>query len=256
MKIVFIGAGNLATRLSLAIEAGGKHEIVQIYSRTEPSAKALAGLLHCNWTTSFQNVDNAADLYIFALKDDALAEAISWIAPNAGLWVHTAGSVEMTVFKGHVERYGVLYPLQTFSKKREVDFEHIPFILEATSKKDEDILYYLASSLSRVVRFYKSDQRIYLHLAAVFACNFTNHMYDIATTILQEQGIPGNLLLPLIDETAAKVHEMTPREAQTGPAVRYDVKVIEKHLALLTDEAHRDLYERISQNIHKETKHE
>lgn len=255
LKVVFIGSGNLATQLSLAMKKAGV-QILQVYSRTEAHATELAIRLQCSWTTSTEKIRKDADLYIFALKDSALEEAIRTIQPNNALWVHTAGSVPMDIFKGHVDRYGVLYPLQTFSKKRDVDFEHIPFILEATSKADEDILYYLASDLSRTVRFYSSEQRRYLHLSAVFACNFTNHLYDLAGQIITEQGIPQDLLLPLIEETAAKVRDMTPREAQTGPAVRYDQEVIRRQLELLDDPERKELYKRLSDSIHKEFSHE
>lgn len=254
-KIVFIGAGNLATQLSQAMKKAGA-EILQVYSRTEVHASELAIRIRCGWTVSTEKIRPDADIYIFALKDDALEDTIRRIKPNAGLWVHTAGSVPMDIFKGHVARYGVLYPLQTFSRKRMADFEHIPFILEANSKADEDILYYLASDLSRTVRFYSSDRRRYLHLAAVFACNFTNHLYDLAGRIVEEQGIPQDLLLPLIDETAAKVHLMTPREAQTGPAIRYDRTVIDRQMELLTDPDRKDIYKLLSDSIHKENKNE
>ncbi len=249
MRVVFIGAGNLATRLSLAMSRAGM-EILQVYSRTAARAEALAGKLGCVWTDALDAVSPDADLYLFALKDTALREVIAGMRPNGGLWAHTAGSMPLSVFAGATERYGVMYPLQTFSVEREVDFKRIPFFLEASSAREEALLKKVAGTLSDDVRPLSSEKRKYLHLAAVFACNFTNHMYALAERILRERGIPGEVLLPLIDETAAKVHELSPERAQTGPAVRYDRNVIDKHLALLRDPDVRDLYERISANIY------
>lgn len=146
--------------------------------------------------------------------------------------------------------------MQTFSKTREVDFSVIPFFLEANTSENAGKLQQLAEKLSGNVRFLSSDKRKCLHLAAVFACNFTNHIYALAVKLLQEQDIPANVLLPLIDETAAKIHTMPPKVAQTGPAIRYDENVINKHLAMLGDSDMRSIYQLISQSIHKEAQHE
>lgn len=252
MKVVFLGSGNLATRLSLEMKRKG-FDIRQVYSHTPVHAEQLANRLQCNWTYLPGKVEIDADLYIFALKDTVLEPLIARIAPNGGLWVHTAGSMPMDVFKGHTARYGVLYPMQTFSKERAVDFRAIPFFLEANNEADTELLRDVAGQLSDHVRILSSESRKYLHLAAVFACNFTNHLYALAAKLLQEQGIPSEVLLPLIDETASKVHAMPAQEAQTGPAIRYDENVINKHLALL--EAHPEMqtiYQLMSQSIHKE----
>lgn len=255
MKVIFIGAGNLATRLSQEMLQKGM-QIIQVYSQTEASAECLAKQLDCPWTTDTDAVEPNGDLYVFSVKDTVLADLISRIKPNQGLWVHTAGSMPMSVFEGHVARYGVLYPLQTFSKVRPVDFSVIPFFLEANTPKVEKLLQAIATSLSGNVRILSSEKRKSLHLAAVFACNFTNHIYALAGKLLKGQGIPMDVLLPLIDETAAKVHAMTPMEAQTGPAVRYDENVIKKHLEMLADPGMQSIYQLISQSIHKEAQHE
>ena len=215
-------------------------QIGQVYSHTPENAQQLAALLGCPWTTDPETVDTDADLYVFSLKDTVLADVIARVRPNEGLWVHTAGSMPMDVFNGHTANYGVLYPMQTFSKTREVDFNVI----------------HLAEKLSGNIRFLSSDKRKSLHLAAVFACNFTNHIYALAVKLLEEQDIPADVLLPLIDETAAKIHTMPPRVAQTGPAIRYDENVINKHLAMLGDSDMRSIYRLISQSIHKEAQHE
>ena len=255
MRVVFVGAGNLATRLSLEMRKSGM-SIGQVYSHTSEHAKILADELGCGWTVIPEEIVEDADLYVFSLKDAVLQDVIARVKPNNGLWVHTAGSMPISVFEGLTARYGVVYPLQTFSKSREVDFKKIPFFLEANSSEDEKVLGEVARALSSDVRFLSSEKRMNLHLAAVFACNFTNHMYALAEKILEEQQIPGEVLLPLIDETAAKVHVMSPAQAQTGPAIRYDENVINKHMAMLKDPDMRNLYELISRSIHKEARHE
>ena len=255
MRVVFVGAGNLATRLSLEMRKSGM-SIGQVYSHTSEHAKILADELGCGWTVVPEDIVEDADLYVFSLKDAVLQDVIARVKPNNGLWVHTAGSMPISVFEGLTARYGVVYPLQTFSKSREVDFKKIPFFLEANSSEDEMVLGEVARALSNDVRFLSSEKRKNLHLAAVFACNFTNHMYALAEKILEEQQIPGEVLLPLIDETAAKVHVMSPVRAQTGPAIRYDENVINKHMAMLKDPDMRNLYELISRSIHKEARHE
>lgn len=255
MKIVCIGAGNLATRLSLAMQRAGMR-VGQVYSHTAASASQLAARLECPWTTDLSALLPDADLYVFSLKDTALADVISQVKPNNGLWVHTAGSMPMDVFKGYASRYGVIYPLQTFSKEREVDFDTIPFFLEVANEQDAVFLRNVAGSLSGDVRFMPSDKRKSLHLAAVFACNFTNHIYALAGKLLAEQSIPFDVLLPLIDETAAKIHTLSPAAAQTGPAIRYDENVINKHLAMLADPDMKAIYRLLSQSIHKEALHE
>lgn len=255
MKIVFVGAGNLATRLSLVMHRVGM-QITQVYSYTEENAVRLASRLGCGWTTDLSALQPDADLYVFSLKDAALAEAIAGVKPNDGLWVHTAGSMPMNVFEGYARRYGVLYPLQTFNKEREVKFETIPFFLEANTAEDASYLKNIASALSENVRFMSSEKRRHLHLAAVFACNFTNHIYALAYKLLEKEDIPADVLLPLIDETASKVHSMPPSMAQTGPAIRYDENVINKHMAMLDDPDMKAIYRLLSQSIHKETQNE
>lgn len=252
MRIVCIGSGNLATNLTLAWKEAGIL-VEQVFSRTEANARALAEQLGCAWTTSTEEIINDADLYLFSLKDSALETVASRLPGNNGLWVHTAGSMPLAVFKPFATRRGVLYPLQTFSKGRRIDLGNVPFFLEANSEEDGAILEQLARAVSRDVRFLPSEKRRHLHLAAVFACNFVNHIYALADDILREEGIPFEVLLPLIDETAAKVHRLTPREAQTGPAIRYDENVINKHLAMLDKMPElKALYETLSRSIHKE----
>jgi predicted short-subunit dehydrogenase-like oxidoreductase (DUF2520 family) len=252
MKIVFIGAGNLATCVSLEMQRAGM-TVAQIYSRSRESAEPLAKKLNCQWTTDIGEVMPDADLYIFSLKDTVLPEIIAQMKPNGGLWVHTAGSVPMQVFEGKVKRYGVFYPLQTFSKKRRVKLDQAPIFLEVNNPDDMKMLKKIAIALSGNAQELDSEKRKYLHLAAVFACNFTNHMYLLASKILEEQGASTDLLLPLITETAMKLGEISPEEAQTGPAVRFDKEIMDKQIAMLPDLGVQTIYRLISQNIHKES---
>lgn len=255
MKIVFIGAGNLATRLSLEMQRVG-FTIAQIYSRTQANARSLGERIGCRWTDRIEAVTEDADVYIFSVKDAVLPDLISKMKANNGVWIHTAGSMPLDVFEGKTSRYGVMYPLQTFSKSRSVTFSVIPFFLEANTAEVGSFLQNIASALSEQIRFLSSDKRKKLHLAAVFACNFTNHIYAISAKLLEEEGIDPKVLLPLIDETASKIHTLPPAQAQTGPAVRYDENVIRKHLTMLEDPDLKAIYQLLSKSIHKEALHE
>ena len=148
MRVVFVGAGNLATRLSLEMRKSGM-SIGQVYSHTSEHAKILADELGCGWTVVPEDIVEDADLYVFSLKDAVLQDVIARVKPNNGLWVHTAGSMPISVFEGLTARYGVVYPLQTFSKSREVDFKKIPFFLEANSSEDEKVLGEVLPKLHR-----------------------------------------------------------------------------------------------------------
>lgn len=248
-KIVFIGAGNLATRLSIEMKKDG-FEILQVYSHTELSAQTLSHQLGCSYTTALSEIRTDADLYIFSVKDAVLDQMIAQIPTNNGLWVHTAGSMPMEIFGNYHDRYGIIYPLQTFTKQKVVDFSVIPFFIECNSQQDLQALQLVAQRITNKVIVADSEQRKYIHLAAVFACNFANHMFDIAATLMKEHGLPFEALLPLIEETALKVKKISPHNAQTGPAIRYDKNVMNRHIGLLKDERLKQLYQLISQNIH------
>lgn len=252
MKVVIVGSGNVATHLSLALASLEGIEICQVYSPTEAHAEILAERLNCDFVTNPNQIRKDADVYLFALKDQALETVIRAVPANDGLWLHTSGSMPMQVFAGYTERYGVLYPLQTFSKSREISFRGIPLFIECHREEDKNCLEELARRLSGKVCELSSEKRRSLHLAAVFACNFTNHIYALAEEILAKEGLSRDYLFPLIDETAAKVHELPAQEAQTGPAIRYDENIINKHLGMLADDPDvQTLYRLLSQSIHK-----
>ncbi len=248
MRIVLIGAGNLATQLGIELFRKG-HEIVQVYSRTEQSGKVLAQQLCSQPTTEIAQIDTSADLYLFSIKDDALPAILSQMKPNDGIWAHTAGSISMSIFELFTQHYGVFYPLQTFSKSREVDFATIPIYIESNNSENLETLKFLGKSISEKVIEATSEQRKQLHLAAVFACNFTNRMYAIAAKLLEDKGLNFNQLLPLIDETAKKVHELHPIDAQTGPATRFDETIINNHINALSDGELKHIYYILSENI-------
>lgn len=250
-RIALIGAGNVATHLGMGWQKAG-WEIVQVYSRTETSASELASRLQVPFVTSLEEVCCDADVYVVMVKDAVLAELVPALVKGRerALFVHTAGSMPMSVWEGHAQRYGVLYPMQTFSKQREVDFASVSFFVEAGGAEERKILKELSLSLSQKVYEATSAQRTYLHMAAVFACNFANHMYALSARLLEKQGLPFDAMLPLIDETARKVHILHPAEAQTGPAVRKDSNVMNKHLDMLADTPDlQDIYGMISKSI-------
>ena len=231
MTVVLIGRGRLATNLLPALQQAG-HEVVSINSRT------LEGL------------PLEADVFIVAVKDSALEEVIRRATKGREqqLFVHTAGSMPMSLFEGYTSRYGVFYPMQTFSKERLVDFAEIPLFIEG----DDPAIRQLAESISRRVYELSTEARKYLHLSAVFACNFVNHCYALSAALLEQHGLPFDVMLPLIDETARKVHELHPHDAQTGPAVRYDENVIRMQTALLADNPElQQIYELLSLDIHR-----
>jgi predicted short-subunit dehydrogenase-like oxidoreductase (DUF2520 family) len=253
VSIVIIGSGNLATQLSLALRDAGK-DIVQVYRRTEDHARQLADKIGCDFTVRLEDVRRDADIYILSIKDDAISEVAATLCSSRrnALFVHTAGSVPMSVFSPFASHYGVLYPMQTFSKNRHVDFHPIPCFIEASDAQSLDIIRSIAESVSENVVEADSNRRKKLHLAAVLACNLTNHCYRLAERVLEEEAIDFRLYLPLIEETARKVSFLSPREAQTGPMVRYDTGVMEMQLRLLPDERTRQIYRLMADSIHED----
>lgn len=248
-----IGAGNVAWHFSHALKSTG-YKPIGVYSYTIAHAIHLATDLFCEAFNELNAIPPNAGIYIIAVKDDAIAQIVATLGkliPSA-LFAHTAGSVSIDVFKNSgITRYGVVYPLQTLSEKRAIDFKAVPLFIEGSNADTERTLYKLASSISNVQpQFTTSANRKKLHLAAVFASNFANHCFTCAKELTDNAGIDFKELLPLIDETCAKIHVLTPIEAQTGPAVRYDTKVMESQEALLSGNMRR-IYEVMSQSIHK-----
>ena len=250
MKVTLIGSGNLATNLGHALREA-QVEILQIYSRTEANARRLADELCVEaYTSQITNINCRSDVYIVAVKDDVLenvGRTLREVLPDK-LVVHTAGSMPMDVLTG--EHRGVFYPMQTFSRQRIVPFAHIPLFLEANREEDLKVLHRLAERLTDSIFELSSDDRKWLHIAAVFCCNFTNHMASLSAQLLESHNIPFRVMLPLMEETIAKLHQLPPRRAQTGPAVRGDERVMQCHLQALKDEPEMaQIYEILSKSI-------
>jgi len=228
MRIVIIGSGNVATHLAKALYSA-QQSIEQVYSRNISNAKLLAAEVGAKAIDDLQTIAPTADLYVVSVKDDALASVIANMPLVNGVVVHTAGSISVDVLV-RFPNYGVFYPFQTFTKHSDIDFSQIPVLIESNSQSITKSLIGLASKLSNIVLEADSKQRGNLHISAVFACNFVNHMYRLADELLSVNDLPFGLLHPLIKETAEKVQKLPPSQTQTGPAGRNDVKIIEKHL--------------------------
>lgn len=252
-KTILVGAGNVASHLAPALLEAGVN-LCQIYSRTPETARELGMKTGITYTSDLVSVYPDGDIYIFCVKDDALESVIKSIRiNNNALLLHTSGSLHMDVFKSYSKHYGVLYPLQTFTKKRALNFREIPLCIEAVDSATLSEVKELAEMLSDCVEEVSSEKRKTLHLAAVFACNFVNHLYGIAGKILMKDGLDPLMLRPLIFETAHKVMLMTPEQAQTGPARRRDESIMAMHRSLLkNDRKLLNLYIELSESIQAE----
>lgn len=249
MKAVMIGAGNVATNLVRALSATGI-EVVQVYSHTFAHARELADTVNAGATDDLSALEAGADIYIISVKDDAIVNVVSSIPDNGALWVHTSGSIPMTVFEGRRQRYGVFYPMQSFSKQIATDFTEVPFFIEAVNDGVALEIEALAQRLSQRVFHATSEQRRRLHIAAVFACNFANHLWTLADDVLRDAELPFDVMLPLISTTVDKLKRLSPAESQTGPAMRRDHRVMQSHMDML-DKDKALIYKTLSDNIMK-----
>jgi len=251
-RVSIVGAGNVGHNFGLAFKQAG-YLIHEIYSRTQDSAIVLSERLNCNFTTDLSQLDPGADLYIIAVNDDALPEIIDNFPFKDKLTAHTSGATSLEVFKGKdFKDYGIFYPVQSFSKEDTESLAPIPICVEATKEENEALLMSFGRSLSMKVYHLDSEKRKALHVAAVFANNFSNHMYAISEELLSDADISFEIIRPLIETTAKKISRKKPADIQTGPAVRNDRKIIEKHLEHL--KAHPDyqtLYRAITESILK-----
>ena len=252
-KIILIGAGNVAHHLAGALLKAGEN-LCQIYSRTLDSARQLGMRTGISYTAEVNEVYPDGNIYIFCVSDDILPSIIKTIRiPYDALILHTSGSQPMDVFKSYSKHYGVIYPIQTFSKKRELDFKEIPLCVEGNTVPVKERIKKLAEKLSDKIYEIDSAQRKELHLAAVFASNFPNYLYQVAGKLLENQGLSFAMLRPLIFETAHKVMLLNPEEAQTGPAKRGDESIMNMHKNMLkNDKDLLKIYTILSEGI-KET---
>lgn len=245
IKVIIIGSGNVAQHLIQAFNKSKKIDVVQAFSRQK---QALAHLLDSHKITNNFNAIQEADLYIIAVSDDAIASVSSQLPFENRLVTHTSGSVSIATLDKK-NRNGIFYPLQTFSKKAEVDFSQIPICLESENETDFEFLKKVAKIISHNVYEINSEQRKALHVAAVFVNNFVNQLYQMGNEICIENKIPFEILQPLIQETAKKIMRLSPKEAQTGPAIRNDQQTIATHLDFLTDENQKNIYKILTQSI-------
>ncbi|MCM1293481.1 MAG: F420-dependent NADP oxidoreductase [Bacteroides sp.] len=252
LRTVVIGSGNVASAIVPELKKVGAVDVCQVYSPTMAHAQQLADKLgKCTATDRPEDVVSDAELYFVAVKDDAIA-GLAYVMPrNDAIWLHTSGGVESSKLAALTSHYGVFYPLQTFSKGVNVDVSCIPVFVEGSN----EATLWVAENMARMLtdKVYEADgpKRARLHAAAVFACNFTNHLWAISDDILRrETGTDLSVLEPLLQETMRKALSMRPADGQTGPAVRGDRGVIEKHKSLLTGEE-AEIYEYLSQKIMK-----
>lgn len=245
MQIVIIGSGNVAYHLAKAFVLNNI-PLVQIFGRNEKEGKAISEELNIPYSSDSLK---DADLYIICVSDNSVEDVSKLILKKNCLVAHTSGSMPKEILAGQY-RKSSFYPLQTFSKSKELEYEKIPFFVEAENEADKKILFELASKISENVMESSYEKRKYIHLTAVFACNFVNHLFARAKEISDSQQIPFDYFLPLIDETVQKIHEIEPKSAQTGPAVRNDVRVLELHEQLLKNES-LEIYKTMNHSIKK-----
>ncbi len=254
IKIVLVGAGNAGYHLGIHLS---EHtELLQVFSRTEGKARRLSRLTNVPFTTSLAALNKAADIYMLAIHDDGIsgvADQLFKLGLSDKLVCHTSGATPISVFeKSGLRRYGIFYPLQTFSIGRPADFEQIPFIVDANNAGDAAILDNLAALFTKKIYHLSDEKRAALHVAAVFVNNFTNHLFDSGKRIMDLETLPFELLLPLILETVDKLKSANPADVQTGPAIRGDVKTIARHLDYLTKYPDlRELYVTLTNSIRK-----
>lgn len=249
MRVVIIGAGNVASVLGRRIKKAG-HDIIQVVSRSWESAAALAAELGCHASNNFADIDKTGDLFLVALSDAALNELKGKMNVGDKIVVHTAGSVCKDVLKEVSINYGTLYPLQSLRKENPDESIVIPILIDAINDHSIRIINDFAISISPIVSYTQDEQRLKLHVGAVLTSNFANHLYCLALEFCEKEKVDFKLLQPLIEETAARLKSQSPCDMQTGPAARKDVLTLDKHLRLLTNHPKlRTLYLRMTDSI-------
>lgn len=245
MQIVIIGSGNVAYHLAKAF-VQNNIPLAQIFGRNKKDLNEISKELNILYST--EKLEDA-DLYIICVSDNSVEDVSKIITKKDCLVAHTSGSLPKEILTGNY-RKASFYPLQTFSKSKELDYSNIPFFIETENEEDKKLLFELASKISKNVMESTHEKRKYIHLTAVFACNFVNHLFSRAKEISDSQEIPFDYFLPLIDETVQKIHEIEPKSAQTGPAVRNDKRILQLHEQLLKDES-LEIYKTMNHSIKK-----
>ena len=246
MKIAILGSGNVAYHLAKMFKEKNI-PISQIFGRNEKDLQEISEQFEIPFSTT-ELAD--AELYFIAVNDDAVAAISKNIKNQNSLVAHTSGSLPKEILEGNY-RKASFYPLQTFSKSKMLQYSEIPFFVEAENEADSQILENLAFKISEKVMKSDYEKRKYIHLTAVFACNFVNHLFARAKEISDSQQIPFHYFLPLIKETTSKIEKIEPKLAQTGPAIRNDEKILQLHEALITEEEHLKIYQVMNESIKK-----
>ena len=246
-NVVLIGAGHMAHHLGKALKRSN-NKLLKLINRTPENGERLAFELGCGFSTDFSEIPSETEVVIIAVKDDAVQLVANQISGNGIIVTHTSGSIPMSALENSSDKIGVFYPLQTMHKDTEVDMTEVPICIEGNTRWNEGVLLELARSLSNNVQVLSSEQRKVSHVAAVFACNFTNHFYALSEELLEKNGMSLDILKPLIKKTAKNIVFDTPRALQTGPAKRNDTKVMSEHLEMLSPEL-KKLYADVSDSI-------
>ena len=256
-SITIIGAGNVAFHLCKSFVKAG-YNISQLYSRNANKALQLSKELSAEAINNLHDIKNNADIYIIAVKDDAIESIARKLNLDNKIVAHTSGSIPLEILKQASSKNGIFYPLQTFKDKNtEIDFSNLPICITSDNEEVKKTLHLLAASISKEVYFIDEEQRLPLHIAAVFANNFSNYLLSISEDILNKEKLPFRLLLPLITSTLNKIKEHSPKNLQTGPAIRNDQETIKRHLNYLNQfNAYREVYKLITNNLLKQKKNE
>lgn len=248
--ITLIGSGNVATWIAQRLQGNPRFPITQVFSRHLEHAQTLADLLNAEAIEDIRKLNPDNQIFIFALADKAYDEILPLLPFKLPLAFTTSGTVSCQCLKDYAEQYGVIYPLQTFTKSQDMRKLEVPLCLESDfAGEHKTLMWELARELSPTCYEVSEAQRAKMHVAAVFACNFSNAMYQIAYKLLKENGLQFEILLPVLHQTVEKVSQMTPAEAQTGPAVRGDVNVMRAQISTLSDDRLKELYRLVSELI-------
>ncbi len=251
MKISLIGSGNLAQHLAPALNKIGGVTIMQVISRDKSQAKNLAMQVKADYSDELSRLKPNFDMLLFAVSDDAIDEVLQQLeVPDNKILCHTAGSVSSRVLANYARRFGVIYPLQTFSRNKPVDWRDVPLFVTASDEGTEKRLLHLTRQLSKSTNVINDDQRFALHVSAVFACNFSNAVMAISQKLCEKHDLDFEWLHPLINETLGKAMRNGPKHSQTGPAKRADATVMARHLEFLaTEPQEKAVYEVVSDFI-------
>ncbi len=249
MTIVILGSGNVATHIGKAFHALG-HQILQVYSRDKANANALASVLNADTVDVVSEITDSADLYFIAVADQAIQQIVDTLPkPVKGIVVHCSGAADINIL-AHFPLYGVVYPAQSLRKDISTSLKNIPFGIEGANTEISDRLLELMRHISAKSFLCDSEQRLALHIAAVFVNNFSNVLFQTAYNIMQEQNLSFDLLKPIILETAQNVQKHIPKDVQTGPAMRGDTETIKKHLQFLMKNPYwLKIYQQLTEEI-------